>query len=374
MRKNPPVDAQLKKLTARVSQYIAAPVLDSFEPIAIDIFRYQSIAISAYSNYCRQIDVNPESVDTLDRIPLVSTAAFKYARLCPVGARETPGARVFLTSGTSIGAGHRGCHVISHPEIYRASAIAHLRSMLFPDDARVAMLAIHPTADRMMESSLSAMMTWCIEAFGNGHSLCAASRDGIDFAATHDFLNTAARAGEPVCMLGTTAAFAALFDYLRRAGARITLAAGSRAMDTGGPKGQRTPLSSADVVESAFELLGINPELMLNEYGMTELCSQLYDATSFNSCQSQAPGDRVKIAPAWMRPMAVDPATMLRVSDGEPGMLAFIDLANVCSVSAIVTEDLGVVTGRQVRVFGRAETAEARGCALAIEAFRAVER
>ncbi len=53
-------------------------------------------------------------------------------------------------------------------------------------------------------------------------------------------------------------------------------------------------------------------------------------------------------------------------------MLTFFDLANVGSVSAVMTEDLGYVERGRVRVLGRA-AGEARGCALGIGQFSATE-
>ena len=144
-------------------------------------------------------------------------------------------------------------------------------------------------------------------------------------------------------------------------------------MDTGGAKGQSIPLDAAAVCDRARELLGVAPEFVINEYGMTELCSQLYDATSFNSDEHAAPTQRVKIAPPWMHPAAVDPISLRPVGAGEIGLLRFFDLANVGSVSAILTEDFGIVNGDRVRVLGRAGIAEPRGCALAIAQFEAAE-
>lgn len=362
------------QITSEILGFIQRPEPDLFDALALRVFRYQYNSIASYRDYCRRVNLTPNVVRSAEQIPLVSTIAFKYARLAPDGADRLPGAREFLTSGTTVGAERRGRHVVAWPEVYRASALAHLRAMLFPDGARMRMLAMHPTAERMPESSLSAMITWCIEEFGRGESRCVADRGSVDTVAALAFLREASAAREPVCLLGTTAAFAALFELMAESRERIRLAAGSRMMDTGGPKGQRVPLSAAEVASRAGELLGVDADLVINEYGMTELCSQLYDATPFNSRYGGAPGARVKLAPPWMRPMAIDPASMRRVPDGTPGMLAFIDLANVCSVSAILTEDLGIVEGRSVRVLGRALGAGARGCALSIESFQAACR
>jgi hypothetical protein len=241
--------------------------------------------------------------------------------------------------------------------------------MLFPDGRRTAMLAMHPTADIMPESSLSQMISWCVEEFGSDGRLCAASRDGVDSAAAIEFLVRCARAGETVTILGTTASFAALFSALDERGIAIELPLGSRMMDTGGAKGQVAPLDAGQVALAARRLLGIEPRMVINEYGMTEMCSQLYDATGFNSDVDPPPGQRMKIAPPWLRPLALDPITLQPVADGEVGMLSFFDLANVGSVSALMTEDFGIVRGGMVAILGRAAAADPRGCALAIEQF-----
>ncbi len=353
----------------QVLGFIESPGAESFEALALDVFRFQFANVPVYRAYCQSRNANPENVRRLANIPYASTLAFKYADVANISDDAAAGL-TFLTSGTTKGFAERGRHRVPKPEIYRAAAIAHLRRMLFPDDARIAMLAMHPTADRMPESSLSRMIGWCIEEFGAGAVECVASRQGVDAARAAVFLAETAARDEPVCILGTTASFAALFEHLRANGPRIRLAAGSRIMDTGGAKGQIIPLGAEAVVASAGQLLGVAPALAINEYGMTELCSQLYDATPFN-CAGAAgtPGARMKLAPPWMRPVALDPAIMSPAAPGAAGMLAFFDLANAGSISALMTEDFGIVQGDAVAILGRAAASGARGCALAIDEF-----
>jgi hypothetical protein len=210
-----------------------------------------------------------------------------------------------------------------------------------------------------------------------------ADRKGVEIAPALEFLRSAESRGDAACVVGTTAAFGALFDELRAQGLRLSLARGSRLMDTGGAKGQSLPLRPGQVVEQAQALLGLDSALVINEYGMTEMCSQMYDATSFNSRNSRASRqsaplderfeERSKVGPAWLGVAAVDPSNLQRVADGYPGLLRFFDLANVGSVSAILTGDLGIIRNGAVRVLGRAEDGEARGCALGIEQFASKE-
>ncbi len=363
-----------------VLAFIQAPEPTHFESLALKVFRHQFDTIAPYRQYCLSRGVRPGEVHSLDQIPALSTAAFKYVELGDmVTPSEPASARVFMTSGTTAGHDERGRHRVPRLEIYRASALGHLRKMLFPDKARMRMLSLHPTADRIPESSLGQMISWMIEEFGAGEALCVADRKGVEIAPALEFLRSAERGGEAACLVGTTAAFGALFDELRARGSRLSLARGSRLMDTGGAKGQSLPLSPDQVVEQAQARLGLDSALVINEYGMTEMCSQMYDATSFNSrnpCRSaplERPEERSKLGPAWLSVAAVDPASLQRVADGHPGLLRFFDLANVGSVSSILTGDLGAIRDGAVRVLGRAEDGEARGCALGIEQFASRE-
>ena len=70
-----------------------------------------------------------------------------------------------------------------------------------------------------------------------------------------------------------------------------------------------------------------------------------------------------------MRTRAVDPLTGLSVPDGQPGILVHTDLANLNSVTTILTEDVGIVTVGGFQLLGRAKGAQAKGCSLAVEDF-----
>jgi len=352
-----------------VLAFIRRPQPEKFEPLALRVFRYQLETVAAYETYVGAVGIDATTVTRIEEIPAVSTIAFKYARIENKNELANGASRVFVTSGTTIERDERGRHVVPHPEIYRASAMGHMRRMLFPDRRRIAMLALHPTADSMPESSLSQMVNWGIEEFGNTVVHCSARRDGIEIHDAIQFLHARTRQREPVCIMATTAACARLFAALASSDETIALPLGSRLMDTGGAKGQVEPLSAAEVVDRAERRLGIDPAMVINEYGMTEMCSQLYDATKFNSDRDEPPGTRVKLAPPWLKPFALDPATLKPVADGAIGLLAFFDLANVGSVSMVMTEDFGIVRDGMVRVIGRAQAADARGCALAIEEF-----
>ena len=94
-----------------------------------------------------------------------------------------------------------------------------------------------------------------------------------------------------------------------------------------------------------------------------------------DSRQRTYPRSVPKSAASWGRPGSTLRRSIRPVSSASrmaiPGLLRFFDLANVGSVSAILTGDLGVIQDGTVRVLGRAEDGEARGCALGMEQFAA---
>ncbi|MFZ0889831.1 MAG: hypothetical protein WA005_15400, partial [Candidatus Binataceae bacterium] len=261
----------------QVLAFIIEPESARFEALAIAVFRYQFDSIAPYRRYCLERGLRPDSVASIDDIPLVSTIAFKYAELSNGAAQ-----RVFITSGTTIGAQSRGRHFVPRLEVYRASAMRHLARMLFPDRQAMRILAMHPTADRMPESSLGQMISWCIEEFASGPVLCAATREAVAIDESIAFLRKAQSERGPVCILATTAALAALLAGVAASGSALQLPAGSRVMDTGGDKGQVLALTREGVCAGVSRWLGIAPAMLVNEYGMTEMCSQLYDVTALN--------------------------------------------------------------------------------------------
>jgi hypothetical protein len=74
------------------------------------------------------------------------------------------------------------------------------------------------------------------------------------------------------------------------------------------------------------------------------------------------------VTPRWARVEIVDPVTMeIDHSPDARGLICWYDLANISSVVAVQTSDIGVRTTDGFRLEGRASDAELRGCSLTIE-------
>jgi len=210
------------------------------------------------------------------------------------------------------------------------------------------------------------MLAWIVEAHGDEGSGWYVSANGLEREKLAASLLILQREGTPVFLAGTTAGFLAFFDYCDSMGAKFRLPEGCRLMDTGGQKGcgLADPGSLAEfqaqVYRRVAETLGIPAERCVNEYGMTEMSSQFYDAATGD-------GPRVKVAPPWVRTRVLNPATLGACAAGETGLLCHLDLANAGSVMAILTEDLGRAVNGGFVLEGRPRAAAARGCGLTFE-------
>jgi hypothetical protein len=144
---------------------------------------------------------------------------------------------------------------------------------------------------------------------------------------------------------------------MNQRGLSLALPAGSSAMETGGYKGSGRHISRADLYTLFGDKLGILPDDIYNEYGMTELSSQFY---------ARGP-QGLHHGPSWARAIVADPVTLAEVENGETGILLIYDATNVGSVVGIRTRDLAVKRGEAFELLGRDPTALPRGCSRAAD-------
>lgn len=360
-------EAELQeRLLEIIGRGAGAPLAtEEFEELALEIFAFQYQCNPIYRAYCEARGAMPETVEQSGQIPAVPTDAFKSAALTcgdPASA-----AAVFRTSGTTAGAGRRGTHYLSDTRLYRAALRAGFRAHLLPDRETIAFASFVPSPSEVPDSSLSFMVGDLLETVGEPGSAWFISADGT--VRTDAFLAAAHEACEqdrPLLLIGTSFAFVHLLDRL---GEQLQLPAGSRIMDTGGFKGRSREVARADLYASLGEAFGIPLQAIINEYGMTEMSSQLYDGR----VGSAGPvAGRVYTAPAWLRTEVVDPETLAPLGEGQIGILRHLDLANLHSICALQSADLGRITSTGIELLGRAEGAEPRGCSIAMDELLAI--
>jgi hypothetical protein len=335
-----------------------------FDALAREVFAHQFAGNVAYRAFCERRGVTPGDVQGWEDLPAVPTDAFKAAPLV-VGGAEAARA-VFRTSGTTQGAGKRGAHYFPDLALYDAALRAGFRAHLLPDGARLPLISLVPRPDQVPDSSLSHMVGAVMEELAApGGGWFVDTQGGIDGAGLAATLRRAEDVGTPVLIAGTAFAFVHWLDALAEAGERFALPPRSRLMDTGGFKGRSREVTRGELYGAIGERLGIGPEWCVNEYGMTEMSSQFYDAVAGQGLAD--PARRLHVGPPWVRTQATDPETLRPLPHGEVGVLRHVDLANLHSVAAIQTADMGITYPDGFRVLGRATGAEARGCSIAMD-------
>ncbi len=332
---------------------------DEFNRVALEVFAHQYDSVPLYRRLCELRGGAPSNVDHWSRIPAAPADLFKEDLGTPSGAAE------FLSSGTTQGEGRRSRHSVSARsyEVYRRSSVAHFSAMVLPDTpGPMSVLVLGPLAVSHPASSLGHMFGFVADAVAaEGATVQPFDADGrLDVDAAVAWLEAATASTRPVLVLALSSAITAVFEALRSRKLALRLPADSRLVDTGGNKGGRT-LSRAGILKAAWRFLHIPAYLCVGEYGMTELLSQFYE-DAYHSRWSGSLEPRAKVGPAWTRTLVVDPATLEPVARGERGILRHVDLANMESIAAVQTLDIGMAKGRGFDVLGRAGGAEARGC------------
>ncbi len=312
----------------------------SFEKMALEIFRFQAAQCPVYSEYVNLLGLDIEGVDDLFSIPFMPISFFRDHEVMTGGGEPE---RIFLSSGT---AGLRQSrHMVKDLSLYDQSLERAFR-IFYGAPERFAIMGLLPSYLEREGSSLIYMVTRLMSLSGN--------RNGGFFMNDHDALlgaiSAAREAGLKVLLIGVTFA---LLDLAERHPADL---GDVTIMETGGMKGRRREMIREEVhaiIKEAFAVTSVH-----SEYGMTELLSQAYSK-----------GDGLFTTPPWMRVLirdSHDPATHSGAA-GAAGGISVIDLANIYSCSFIATADLGRMhPGGLFEVQGRFDEADIRGCNLLV--------
>jgi len=367
--------ALLTRLDALLD-HAALDALDDaeFDALARATFAWQCEAIDAYGAYARALGRGPGAIGSWRQIPGVFIGAFKEVHL----SRVAPGdpCVLFETSGTTL---HRPGRVrLSSTGRYEAALRPTFRAFVLPDLAAsdVEWVCLLPSADVRPGSSLIHMAETLLADAGATGRRFFLDRDGLALADLLDTMRRATERARPICLLATTIACARLADALSEHALSLSLPAGSRLMDTGGAKGRRDYDRDATHARICARL-GLDPALVVGEFGMTELASQRYETTLRARLVGDIAPARAYVGPPWLRTRVLDPTTLEELPRGEVGLLVHHDLACLDTPAAVLTGDLGRAvtvdcadgsTREAIVPVGRAPGAELRGCGLDAEA------
>jgi hypothetical protein len=322
-------------LDTKVLSALAGRSHATWDDVLCELHAWQFRRNQPYRNFC-EIGGTGAIVRNWRQIPCVPQDAFKHAELRSFPAEET--IKTFRTSGTT-GEGF-GRHHFRTLEIYEAAVREGWRRAGLPAGP---FLVIAPHPDEAPHSSLSHMLA------------TLAPREAFIAPGGNIELDRLRSVTAPVCVLGTALGFLHLGERLGEE--PLALPPGSTAMETGGYKGSGRDISREKLYGMISDRLGIAPQDIFNEYGMTELSSQFYARGTHG----------VHRGPPWARAIVADPVTLQEVGEGGIGIVLVYDAANVGSVVGIRTQDLAIKRGDALELLGRDPAALPRGCSRAAD-------
>ena len=339
--------------------FALAPADDAaFAAIEAEVTRFQRERCPFFERYCLSSRLST---------PFLPVDAFGHFDITtfPIERAEA----VFVSSGTtsnpSAAIDNRSRHLVRDLDIYRASVIGGYsftglptHSSRQPVDRGQAgggctVLAhlpgyVGPIGD-VEQSSLVSMAKMLMEEFGTPGSGFFLE----DTRALHTAAN--ARGTRPqIVLIGAAFGLLDLVD----SDEAVRLGPDDVVIETGGMKTRRQEVSRRELHTRLADGFGIDPEQIWSEYGMCEMLSQYY-----------MQGQSGFAGPPWTRYAIVNPEDPEeQLEAGMEGRLAIIDLANVFTVSTLLTGDRAVRTGQGFEVLGRLDSASLRGCNFLVEA------
>ncbi|MBL9172790.1 MAG: hypothetical protein JNL10_04580 [Verrucomicrobiales bacterium] len=348
----------------------AAAGEDAFGRWALRLWRLQ---VEGSRDLARDLvgrGLDPDEIRDWRGIPPMPAVAFKEFELSSIPRKRRT--RVFHSSGTTGQTPSRHHHCPESLKVYEASLWPWFRRHLLPEmevghgGEAPRVLSLTPPAIAAPQSSLAYMLDVIVRATASDVDVGtrffgALDPEGswqVDAGRLLDVLQAATALGIRVLLAGTAFNFVHFIDHLDGIGRRLSLPAGSRIMETGGYKGRSRVLTRPELHAALTERLGVAPEWIVGEYGMSELSSQAYDTIAGSGSA------RCLRFPPWARAVVVSPENGREVGEGGTGLVRILDLANVWSVLCLQTADLAVRRGEGFDLVGRLPGAEPRGCSL----------
>jgi len=324
----------------------------NFDQLALQIFNYQAIYNPLYKAYLSLLQVQPETISTIEQIPFLPISFFKTQEVrtscqlpvtsCQLPVVDVVQETVFSSSGTTGASTSR--HFVQDVAFYKENTVLGFEAFYGPV-ADYCVLGLLPSYLERSGSSLIAMVDHFLQ-------LSKHPKSGFflyDHATLAATLEQCQKAKQPTLLIGVSFA---LLDFAEQYSLDLS---GIIIMETGGMKGRRKEITRPAlhaILKEAFQVEAIH-----SEYGMTELLSQGYS----KGAGLFYPMPTMKVLAREI----TDPFAYQK--NHKTGVLNIIDLANLDSCAFIATDDLGkVYADGSFEILGRLDSSDVRGCNLMV--------
>lgn len=309
---------------------------------SLKTFRYQYENIEIYRKFVDYLNINPNEVKSLDKIPFLPIEMFKNHQILD---KNVTADLFFQSSGTT--QMNLSKHFIANPELYEESIYKSFEQFIGKPEEFI-FLGLLPSYLEKQNSSLIYMVDYLMKRSDkpdNGYFL-------YNHSELFDLLSQLK--DKKVILFGVSFALLDFLDTVESLNLSISESLNLTVIETGGMKGRKEEMTKDELLNILQN--GFNTDKIYSEYSMTELLSQAYSL-----------GNNEYSCPNWMRILvrnAEDPFSYEQ--EGRTGAINIIDLANTHSCSFIATQDLGKITGDKFQVLGRIDHSDIRGCSLLV--------
>jgi hypothetical protein len=355
-------DHERQRLTEDVLRFIEAGVdaeVPDFNAYCMRMFAMQYEVNAIFREFCVAKKVKPGDISRWQDVPLVYNDMFKTHLVASFPVEKA--VMGCLTGGTT--------SLTQRGRIFRDEDGKKLvfgankkmtGSYLFPDfeeGKRCRILILAPSPELAPSMGMAIGMDQTRRAFGTADSMFLLGKSGVDIDSLLRALRESEASGVPVALIGATAAYVYFFQACRRKKMSFRLPPGSRICDGGGYRGRFGPVSRDDYYAMVQEILGIPGTHCVNVLGEAETATNLFDDALRRHVKGLPPRERTRPVPPWSRVLAMDIDTLEPLADGKVGLLAHWDLANIPTVLAVITDNLGYTTddGTGCEIVGRAK-------------------
>lgn len=315
---------------------------EDFLTACLETFRFQYENIDIYRKFVDYLNINPQNVDALAKIPFLPIEMFKNHQILNKNISTD---LFFQSSGTT--QMNLSKHFIADENIYQESIYKSFEQFIGkPED--FIFLGLLPSYLEKQNSSLIYMVDYLMKK--------SDKRENGYFLYNHEDLFTLLNdlKDKKVILFGVSFALLDFLDTLESLNLSISQSLNLTVIETGGMKGRKEEMTKDELLKILEN--GFKTNKIYSEYSMTELLSQAYSL-----------GENIYQCPNWMRVLvrnAEDPFNYEK--EGRTGAINIIDLANIHSCSFIATQDLGKTMGDKFQVLGRIDYSDIRGCSLLV--------
>ncbi len=359
-----PAEAEKERhqLTEDVLRFIEAGVdsdVPNFNEYCLRMFALHYETNKIFREFCEAKKVKPGDVSRWQDIPIVYNDVFKTHLVASFPLEKS--VMACLTGGTtSLTQRGRIFRDEDGKKLVFAANKMMTGSYVFPDfeeGKRCRILILAPSPELAPSMGMAIGIDQTRRHFGTDDSMFLLGKSGIHINELLKALRESESTGVPVALIGATVAYVYFFQACRRKKMKFRLPPGSRICDGGGYRGRFGVVTRDDYYAMVEEILGIPNSHCVNVLGEAETATNLFD-DSLRRCAKGLPlQKRTRPVPPWSRVLAMSIDDLKPLPDGEIGLLAHWDLANVPTVLAVITDNLGYTTdgGRGCEMVGRAK-------------------